>query len=331
MAKQRVSRLLHEPTSKLVAVSIKSLPTEFAAGLGLCTPYKLIVKSFIKDAEFVFETAPMPRPYSDAYEALRKHGFTVVALPDDWFRYIADEDTWKTSIIRDALRHVLEVNQQKESLVPSPTYKELARTVLLALNDVYPKYMSNLELKSIMKPEPSDEELLNVLDGLHHSGLIDGKGLYESMSGQHKLVVMAGIRISPKGMEEISEKDVPPHQVVQQFNMGPHSTGTIMGSHSTSTTNIHQQWAKVSNNIDLAKLITELQAVRTELMKTAKAPADFQQLQLVSEAEQYAEKHDGAKAMEVLSKAGKGLFDFAKDVGADITASLIAQAIGLKP
>jgi hypothetical protein len=264
----------------------------------------------------------MPRPYSDAYETLRKHGFTVVELPVDWFRYFGDEDTWKTSIIRDALKHVLEVNQQKESLVPSPTYKELARTILLALNDVYPKYMSNLELKNIMKPEPSDEELLSVLDGLHHSGLIDGKGLYESMSGQHKLAVMAGIRISPRGTEEISEKDVLPHQVIQQFNMGSHSTGTI---------NIHQQWAKVSNNIDLAKLVTEFQALRTELMKTAKAPADFQQLQLISEAEQYAEKHDGSKVMEVLSKAGKGLFAFAKDVGADITASLIAKAMGLEP
>jgi len=35
--------------------------------------------------------------------------------------------------------------------------------------------------------------------------------------------------------------------------------------------------------------------------------------------------------MEVLSKAGKGLLDFAKDVGTEITAKVIAKAMGLEP
>ena len=73
------------------------------------------------------------------------------------------------------------------------------------------------------------------------------------------------------------------------------------------------------------------ETLRTELMKTAKMAADFQQLGLVAEAEQYAEKQDGTKVMEVLSKAGKGLLDFAKDVGSDVTAKLISKAMGLEP
>jgi hypothetical protein len=87
----------------------------------------------------------------------------------------------------------------------------------------------------------------------------------------------------------------------------------------------------VANQVDLSQVATELQALRTKLIKTAKVPADFQQLGLVAEAEQYAEKQDGTKVMEVLSKTGKGLLDFAKDVGAEITAKVIAKATGLDP
>lgn len=65
-------------------------------------------------------------------------------------------------------------------------------------------------------------------------------------------------------------------------------------------------------------------------MKNAKTPTDFQQLGLVAEAEQYAEKQDGSKVMEVLSKSGKWLFDFAEDVGTDIAAKLIANAMSLR-
>ena len=66
-------------------------------------------------------------------------------------------------------------------------------------------------------------------------------------------------------------------------------------------------------------------------MKTAKSAADYQQLTLVAEAEEYAEKQDGSKMMEVLSKAGEGLFDFAKDVGVEITAKLLAKSMGQNP
>jgi hypothetical protein len=104
--------------------------------------------------------------------------------------------------------------------------------------------------------------------------------------------------------------------------MGPDSVGSI---------HYQQQWAASASQVDLSQVISELQLLRSELMKTAKTPADFQQLGFVAEAELYAEKQDGPKVMEVLSKAGKGLLDLAKDVGAEITAKVIAKAMGLEP
>lgn len=104
-----------------------------------------------------------------------------------------------------------------------------------------------------------------------------------------------------------------------------------IGRQSTGTINHQQQWAATANQIDLSQVVGELQTLRAELMKMAKTPADFQKLGLIAEAEEYAGKQDGPKVMEVLSKSGKWLFDFATAVGTDITAKLIAKATGLEP
>lgn len=322
--------MLHVPAQRLVAVSIKSvLPKHFAANIGHCTPYVLQAQSFIKEAEFSFETAPMPPQHAIKYELLRKHGFTVVELAPEWFMRFGDSATIQVSIINSAFKHLEEVVYLKENQVASSTYKELARTVLLALEDVFPKHMSNFELKHLLKPEPSDAELLDVLDGLQHQGYIDGKGLYGSQSGHRKLDVMAAIRITAKGQDEISDKS-PVHPAVIQNYINNGQAGA-MGPHSVGTINYQQQWADSAGQFDLAQVATELQTLKTELMMRAKTPSDFQQLSLVAEAEQYAEKQDGPKVMEALSKSGKWLFDFATHVGTDITAKLLAKMMGLEP
>ena len=322
--------MLRVPALRLVAVSIKSvLPTQFAPGFGSCTPYLLTAESFIAEAQFDFETAPMPRPHSDTFEALRQHGFTVVEAPDRWLAQFGTEQMWREQIIKDALRKVMEVNSLKDTSSLGTNYKTLSQIVLIALEAVFPQEMSTLELKQRLVIEPSDEELLSVLDGLHRQGFIDGYTKRERMSGQRKLAAMKGIIITNAGMKELEGKPAEQSQFIQQFNnygqagaLGPQAVGTIIN---------RQQWTELSHSVDLVKLSVELETLRVALLKSAKSPDDFQRLSLIAEAEDHAHKHDGPRVIEALSRSGKWLFDFATEVGSEITAKVIAKAMHLEP
>jgi len=104
--------------------------------------------------------------------------------------------------------------------------------------------------------------------------------------------------------------------------IGPSSVGTI---------NIQQQWTAIQNEVDLNALTSELEQLRKHFQQSASSSSDYQKLALLSEAEEHAKKHDGSKAMEVLSKVGKGALDVAKDIGTEIAAKVIAKSMGLEP
>jgi hypothetical protein len=104
--------------------------------------------------------------------------------------------------------------------------------------------------------------------------------------------------------------------------IGPHSVGTI---------NIQQQWTAIQNEVDLNALTSELEQLKRHLQQSASSSFDYQTLALLSEAEEHTKKHDGSKAMEVLSKVGKGALDVAKDIGTEIVAKVIAKSMGLEP
>jgi hypothetical protein len=104
-----------------------------------------------------------------------------------------------------------------------------------------------------------------------------------------------------------------------------------IGRYATGTMNYQQPWAEIESQTNLHTLATELAQLRTRLQQTASSRSDFQQLGLLAEAEEQAEKQEGSKVLETLSKAGKGLLDFAKEVGTDLTAKVIAKSIGLEP
>ncbi len=313
-----------------MAVSIKSvLPGQYFGGVGICTPYMVQAESFLKQARFLYETSPLSRPMSAEFEALRSHGFTVVEAPEDWVSRFGDEMLWRTQIVKDAVRKVKEINLSKQDSTPQMAYKTLARVVLVALEDVFPQEMSHLELKQQLVVEPSDEELLTILDGLHRQGFIDGHIKRERMSGQHKLAAMKGIAITNAGMQELKDKPAEQSPVIQHFTnygqagaLGPNAVGTI---------NNQQQWADLSRNVDLTQLSAELESLRTTLVKTAKSSDDFAKLSIVAEAEGHAQRHDGPRAVEALAKTGKWLFDFATEVGSDITAKVVAKALHLEP
>ncbi|WP_198152098.1 hypothetical protein [Granulicella tundricola] len=125
---------------------------------------------------------------------------------------------------------------------------------------------------------------------------------------------MANIQITAKGHDHVHGIGQPilPNIVIQGDQINTHGPVGAVGRNSIGTINYQQQWAGVLNQVSLSQVAIELESLRTELVKTAKVPADFQQLGLIAEAEQHAEKQDGTKVMEVLSKAGRSLLDFAK-------------------
>jgi hypothetical protein len=114
----------------------------------------------------------------------------------------------------------------------------------------------------------------------------------------------------------------------QIINYG--QTGAL-GRYSTGTINYQQQWAEIESQINLHALAIELGQLRTRLQQTAASRSDFQQIGLLAEAEEHAEKQEGSKVLETLSKVGKGVLDSAKEVGTDLTAKVIAKSIGLEP
>ncbi len=104
-----------------------------------------------------------------------------------------------------------------------------------------------------------------------------------------------------------------------------------MGHHAVGTLNYQQQWNQLNEQSDMGSLAAELELLRSELQKRASSRADFQQLGLLAEAEEQAEKQDGSKVMETLAKLGKGAWEIAEDIGTEVAAKAISKAAGLEP
>jgi D-arabinose 1-dehydrogenase-like Zn-dependent alcohol dehydrogenase len=101
-------------------------------------------------------------------------------------------------------------------------------------------------------------------------------------------------------------------------------------AYATGTINYQQQWTAMQGQVDLNALAAELERVRTQVQHTASSRSDSVELGLLAEAEEHAEKQEGGKVLETLSKAGTGLLGIAKEIGTDLAAKVIAKALGLE-
>ncbi len=119
--------------------------------------------------------------------------------------------------------------------------------------------------------------------------------------------------------------------IVQGDQFNNYGIAGAIGHHSAGTINVQQQWASIQSEVDFNALIGELEQLRNHLQQSASSSSDYQQLALLSEAEEHAKKRNGSKAMEVLSKVGKGALGVAKDIGTEIAAKVIAKSMGLEP
>lgn len=117
--------------------------------------------------------------------------------------------------------------------------------------------------------------------------------------------------------------------IIQGDQFNNYGIAGAIGSNSVGTITLQQQWMAIQNEIDLNVLTGELEQLRKHLQQSASSSSDYRQLALLSEAEEQVKKRDGSKAMEVLSKLGKGALDVAKDIGTEVAAKVIAKSIGL--
>ncbi len=207
----------------------------------------------------------------------------------------------------------------------------LANAVLKILALKYPHPVNMLDIKIALKDnEPSDDELLTALRALQLEGLITGDAIPEHTSGKRKLAVMMKIRITKEGKQHVSGEPsrTKAHPVVHQYNnygqsgaMGPSSVGTI---------NYQSQWQTLQGQVDLTALAAEPGSAIEQQSQTAKSSADYQELALLAQAKEHAEKHEGGKLIETLSNIGQTVLPVLARAGAEGLIHWIEHKTGTK-
>jgi hypothetical protein len=329
----------------LIAIVVKS----FEDGPNIVGGYRTTcatIKGESSEPAGCFELTPNPfdRETFENLQLMQKHGFTVVALPREWLNGYRSpnawhgpiySDEWKVKLLNGAMQRIKKQYEGTEGPMQRTTFDpEFARKVLEEINKHFPSPVQALDLKYAFENEPSDNELLIALAGLQRDELIEGKTLFSYTSANRQLLAMANIEITAKGRESIagtrSDAGTIAHMIIQGDQYNNYGQAGAIGLHSVGTINIQQQWTEIQNQVDLNALTGDLEQLRKHLQQSASSSSDYYRLALLSEAEEHAKKHDGSKAMEVLSKLGKSALGVAKDIGAEIAAKVIAKSMGLE-
>lgn len=321
-------------TQKPILIGVTVQSTErvpYLTPQGSLAQRALIVgESASREHSFTFQTGLLNPEQLQRCEDLQQHGFTVVELPDDWQWKYRGSEGWQEAVIRQAMKTMQELYENKEENRAMPGYDEqLAEEVLAALNTSFPYPITTAELKHALAKEPSDDSLLTALDALQLQGWISGKYL----RSQRKLVAMANIQITAEGRKQLAynPQQHTPSNVVHGDQINNYGQAGAIGRYATGTINYQQQWTAMQDQVDLNTLAVELEQVRTQVQRTASSRSDFVDLGLLAEAEEHAEKQEGGKVLETLSKAGRGLLGVAKEMGTDLAAKVIAKALRLEP
>jgi hypothetical protein len=82
----------------------------------------------------------------------------------------------------------------------------------------------------------------------------------------------------------------------------------------------------MESDVDLAKLATELGALRSEIVKSAITREDYVQVGILAQAGCEAESSNGPGMVKTLSKVAKAVFDTAERIGTDLAAKVIVEA-----
>ncbi|HEV2134334.1 MAG TPA: hypothetical protein VGR47_08720 [Terracidiphilus sp.] len=276
----------------------------------------------------------------------RLNPFERTTLTAEGRRHLADEMKRKSNAqqdytINDAARFILSqlLSEFREKKFTTSdlwkTYKGLSpkelkdRGVAAGISEVdFDLAMGDLIGKSLIDTGPKEHVKNNPYSDVVFVGFFTSKNEYSHLTenGYREAVQLDSQSRERRGGSPAHTKTTIHGD--QYINFG--QAGAI-GPNSTGTLNYQKQWATIQNQVDFNALTGELEQLRRHLQQSASSSLDYQQLALLSEAEEHVKKHDGSKAIEVLSKIGKGALDAAKDIGTEIAAKVIARSMGLEP
>ncbi|MGD0932126.1 MAG: hypothetical protein ABR902_15870 [Candidatus Korobacteraceae bacterium] len=320
---------MEDTVSRLVAVSLESTRREPYVGSDGRLLQSAVIRgeSSTKELSFTLQTGLLSAGQIERCEALRKHGFTVVEAPPDW-RYSQFSEDWQGVVVQEAMRQVESIMQDSKGTDVTSGYDaELAQAILEAVNRSFPRQLDMVELKHELHPEPSDRALFTAIDALLIERLIEGPHIRSGMRGELGDVVHVRItsegRKHLKGQEPTSTSSSGPVFHGDQIN-NYGQVGAI-GRHSQGVLNIQERWKEIEQGTDLQALAVELERLRTEYRKVATSREDDKQVALLGDAAEEAEKGNGSRVAAILSHAGRGVLEVAKDIGTDVAAKVIVE------
>lgn len=320
----------------LIAVSIEKIEREPIIGpngIQLRSVY-FHARSAIKEACFDRYSGPLHPDLMWGCEKLQRHGFTVVEAPDNWqYGHFPIAGGWQTIVLQQAIRRVDALPESGMEHGEMTGYdSELANRVLEVIAKVFPKQLSMTELKHELEPEPSDEVLLLALDALLIDKLIEGPHIRSGH--RNELRDMALARITAEGRRHLAAKPEQPSVSGNVFHgdqINNYGQATAIGRNAIGTINHYQQqWQQIERSVDMDDLAAQLGQLRVELQRVATTRDDFRQLGLVAEAEDHAEKKEGGKVLEALSRTGRELLNVAEKIGTEVAAKVIAKSMGFE-
>ena len=290
--------------------------------------------SAVEEACFTRHSGPLLPDLMPSCEKLQRHGFTVVEAPENWrWGHFQIEGGWQTLVLQQAIKRVETLPDQEEQGKMTGYDAKLARRILETVARVFPAQLNMAELKHELSPEPSDEVLLTALDALLIDKLIEGPHIRSGF--KNELRDMALVRITSEGRKHLADKTEPSSlqsTVIEGDQIINYGSAAAIGRHAIGTINYYERlWHDIGNSVDTDVLSRQLEKLRAEMQATAATRYDYRQLGIVAEAEEYAEKKDGGKLLETLSKVGKEVLQAAERIGIEVAAKVISKAIGAEP
>jgi hypothetical protein len=277
-----------------------------------------------EELSFTFRTGLLYAEQIIRCELLKAHGCTVVEAPENWRYGYSSSLEWQHDVIQRALHKVELLSHEGKGRMMSGYDTELAQQILEAAHKSFPARLSMIELKSQLKPEPSDDALLTALDALLIDGLIDGAKIRTGID--QVLRFCEQIRITAEGRKRFSVQSAPRSGDTihgDQFNI----TGQVgaAGRNSQGIVNVNERWQQMEGTIDLPKLAIELEQLRLVYLKPGSTRDDVKQAALLGDAAEAAENGDGSGVAAKLANAGPSVLKMARDIGTDVVAKVIAE------
>ncbi len=121
--------------------------------------------------------------------------------------------------------------------------------------------------------------------------------------------------------------------IIQEVTMGDRYEAGQVGAqgpnaHAHDMT-FNQIWQQNKSTLDVGKLAEELSTLRNSMQEEANTAEEFADIGAVASAEIEAQKGDGPKALEALSKAGKWALGAAEKIGVTVATAAIKSTIGI--